>query len=540
MEINMKKMKYILWIFVLATITLSCTENDLADIQASKQDSESSIKLNFNITSATDVSISRATNEIPIKDLRVFIFDKNGDLMTEEVPFFDSNKVNNGINGGLKEVTYPTTGEEVYSGWVRITLKEGYSKEDEARILMLANTSAENMGDVYEPNTLDNISNIRTINSLLSYICEYKETVARPNNDRLMITGTYNTGETAVEEERDIIAFPLNYWENIPINMYRMDAKINFNVTAANECTFTLNSYQVYNVPKKANLFWKYYLLKGGEVDQTFPLFDRDASKENDDFFTTEKIEINAIAGPSSPASFNFYMPENLKRPKNFSTWKDETGEVAEKEKLAFRETHKIVDNQHLFTNAPVKGTYVILRGTYEGTTNINGESKKVKANVSYIIHLGFRSVSNDLNNFKGGTNDYLTRRNFLYTYNVQVNGINSIVTEVIQGGGKMPAAEGEITIEEEAITLSSSSASTITVYKGETLSTESAESWLKVDGQTITAKGITFDEDQTYDLAADALSEGTTSREITILGTRTSTNKQSKIIRKITVTQNP
>lgn len=538
MEINMKKMKYILWIFVLATITLSCTENDLADIQASKQDSESNIKLNFNITSATDVSISRATNEIPIKDLRVFIFDNNGDLMTEEVPFFDSNTVNNGINGGLKEVTYPTTGEEIYSGWVRITLKEGYSKEDEARILMLANTSAENMGDIYELSTLNDISKIKTIDNLLSYICEYKETVARPNNDRLMITGTYNTWETAVEKESDILAFPLNYWENIPINMYRMDAKINFNVTAANGCIFTLNSYQVYNVPKKAYLFWKYYLQQGGEVNHAYPLFNKDASKDNDDFFTTEEIEVNAIAGPSSPASFNFYMPENLKEPENFSSWKDETGEVTEKAKLAHREANEIVDNKHLFTNAPDKGTYVILRGAYEGTTTINGEPKKVKANVSYIIHLGFRSVSNDPSNFKGGTNDYLTKRNFLYTYNVRVNGINDIVTEVIQGGGKMPAAEGEITIEEESITLSNSSASTITVYKGETLSTESTENWLKVNGQTI--ESIKFSEKQEYPLTAETLPEGTTSRKITILGTRTSTNGQSKIIRKITVTQNP
>lgn len=536
----MKKIKYILWVFVLATITLSCTDNDLADIQEDKQVTENSIKLNYNIFSATDVSISRAIEMVPIEDLRVFIFDEEGRLMTDGVPFFDSTTLNDQTNGSLGEVHYPAINETAYSGWVRLPLKDGYTKESKAKILMVANTS--NMESVYTPNTLTQISEITTIDELLSCICEYQEEVARPNNDRLMITGTYNINEGAINDETNLISFTIGEWNNQLINMYRMDAKINFNVTAGEGCKFTLNSYQVYNVPKKAYLFWKYDLTRGGSVSEAYPLFNKDAATKEDDFFCTKEIEVNAVAGQSSPASFNFYMPENLKKPKHFSTWNDHN--KSEKDKLVFRETHRIGNgSEREFTNAPDNATYVILKGKYKGKTTVDGQSKDVTAEVSYIIHLGFRDVANNStpswNNFKGGTNDYLTRRNFLYTYNVRVNGINSIVTEVIQGGGKMPAAEGEITIEEESITLSNSSASTITVYKGETLSTESTENWLKVNGQTI-KESINFSEKQEYPLTAEVLPEGSTSRKITILATRTSTNGQSKIIRKITVTQNP
>lgn len=536
----MKKIKYILWVFVLATITLSCTDNDLADIQEDKQVTENSIKLNYNIFSATDVSISRAIEMVPIEDLQVFIFDENGRLMTDEVPFFNSTTLNDQTNGSLGEVHYPAINETAYSGWVRLSLKNEYTKESKARILMVANTL--NMQSVYTQKTLTQISEITTINELLSFICEYQEKVVRPNNDRLMITGTYNINEGAINDQTNLISFTIGEWNNRFINMYRMDAKINFNVTAGEGCKFTLNSYQVYNVPKKAYLFWKYDLTRGGSVGEAYPLFNKDAATKKDDFFSTKEIKVNAVAGQSSPASFNFYMPENLKKPKNFSKWNDHN--KSEKDKLVFRETHT-TGSERKFTNAPDNATYVILRGTYEGKTTVDGQSKDVTAEVSYIIHLGFRDVANNStpswNNFKGGTNDYLTRRNFLYTYNVRVNGINSIVTEVIQGGGKMPAAEGEITIEEEAITLPSSSASTITVYKDETLNTKSAESWLKVGDQTITTgKSIKFSKKKECALIADPLPEGTAPREITILGTRTSTNGQSKIIRKITVTQNP
>lgn len=91
------------------------------------------------------------------------------------------------------------------------------------------------------------------------------------------------------------------------------------------------------------------------------------------------------------------------------------------------------------FTHAPEDGTFIVVTGEYSG--------KSYFGSISYTIHLG---------NFSGKDSDYSTsgygnfsvNRNEYHTYNVTVNGVNSIVTEAdVKNDDTVPGAEGELTV---------------------------------------------------------------------------------------------
>ena len=88
---------------------------------------------------------------------------------------------------------------------------------------------------------------------------------------------------------------------------------------------------------------------------------------------------------------------------------------------------------QKKFTNAPAKGTYVVLKGKYEETKNGTTRS----ADVTYYVHLG--DCTKDVNN-------YDVERNCKYTYNITVAGVDKIIVEAKkESGADQPGAEGVV-----------------------------------------------------------------------------------------------
>lgn len=83
-----------------------------------------------------------------------------------------------------------------------------------------------------------------------------------------------------------------------------------------------------------------------------------------------------------------------------------------------------------VFTYAPQYGTFVAIEGLYIE----NSTSGKYVAETTYFVHLG--DFSDDLNNY-----DVL--RNYAYTYNITVAGVNKIIIEAEKQGNDQPGAEG-------------------------------------------------------------------------------------------------
>lgn len=117
---------------------------------------------------------------------------------------------------------------------------------------------------------------------------------------------------------------------------------------------------------------------------------------------------------------FEVYLPENLQT----------------KVKSANSKADRENDSQttpKVFTNAPAKGTYVVLKGKYEETNNGTTRS----ADVTYYVHLG--DCTADVNN-------YDVERNCKYTYNITVAGVDKIIVEAKkESGADQPGAEGVV-----------------------------------------------------------------------------------------------
>ena len=128
----------------------------------------------------------------------------------------------------------------------------------------------------------------------------------------------------------------------------------------------------------------------------------------------------------SDGGSFTFYMPENRKKYKTpAASYTD-------------RETVDKADGS--FTYADPNSTYIVVNGdlTFNATQEIDGETVKtvVDAFVTFTLHLGLGASAD------GNHNNYDTRRNSDYTYNIKVTGIESITTDVEVG---RPGYEGDI-----------------------------------------------------------------------------------------------
>lgn len=204
---------------------------------------------------------------------------------------------------------------------------------------------------------------------------------------------------------------------------------------------FELDSWQVYNLPRRTPLFCRGYG-EDSEPLQPRPInslvitrFDTDDEVVKDELPKTEKYD--GIAG------FNFFMadnhpgkgdPEKIKEYGDRAKWTgaDYTTPTPPEEKE--------------YTNAPAGATYVVLRGTYTGASYVTDADgtrslKNVSGDVTYTIFLGHDSGSGD----KADNTDFNTYRNYNYTYIVRVNGVDKITVEVNKEEEERPDAEGNI-----------------------------------------------------------------------------------------------
>lgn len=207
------------------------------------------------------------------------------------------------------------------------------------------------------------------------------------------------------------------------IHLRRIASKVSFNFATAEGVSFKPATYSIYNYPLLChaleNQGWN---KKDGSLDNamgTFPGTDIPALVNN-------ASQVKDILDMPFDGSTTFYMYENVQRPV-------QTGcDVYTK-----RELRDAGDYGH-FTYAPQYGTYVVVKGYYDGPISPSNP-QKVTGDVTYTIHLG------DFSSATGANDNFTIRRNAKYNYNVTINGVNSIYVEATTNSENQPGAEGNL-----------------------------------------------------------------------------------------------
>lgn len=201
---------------------------------------------------------------------------------------------------------------------------------------------------------------------------------------------------------------------NNTIHLRRVVAKIIFNTDVYKGDniirTFTPTSYDIVNIPHTGNLMESASILDGQDADNNYWVADK---------YSGVHIE--------NSTSFIAYIPENrqvalrdIKDGKEF--WHQREAD------------NKEPDPNKKFINAPLHGTYLRLHGRYTETKH-DTQGERV-AYVTYYVHLG------DFSNYNN--NEYNVHRNFQYTYNITVKGVQQIIVEAnTKTDSPQPGAEG-------------------------------------------------------------------------------------------------
>ena len=197
------------------------------------------------------------------------------------------------------------------------------------------------------------------------------------------------------------------------IYLKRVAAKVTFKIEVADGREFKLKSYQVCEVPKKVNVW------EGSTSEEIVS-------------YSTQELTISKDEG-----FFTFYMPENI------ANGKEGCNSADDREKLSKGSLRNPPPEGRVFTYVDKPATYVLLKGSYYAKDT---DGKETSAEVVYCIHLGLGAGSSDKVDHK----DFSTKRNMNYTYNIQIEGVESIKTEVTATDNNVWRQEGDVTVSGE------------------------------------------------------------------------------------------
>lgn len=385
----------------VALLLSSCSEDIFPGGSESNEDV--TISLAYSDVSPRDIVVnSRATpeEERHLNNLYIYIFDGNGNL-----------KGYKGIEGeaNLNQNTSSTTKEDITG----IKTRSG-----ESYIYAVANISStglypiETSSGAVAANKLPINLNEETARAggYDFTLDQLKALTFNRNNTSIDITSAFLMSG-AVQDGKLVnitTAGTIASGDNA-IRLSRIVSKVKFTIKAAKTTgvtrSFKLETYDIMNIAVDGSLVGK---IDGNSRKKT--------TNVNNNIGNT--VRPNDVENDAQ--FFEVYLPENLQ---------DAVSNVTTQ---AERED----DSQSIlkeFTNAPAKGTYVMLKGKYEETTSSSTKS----ADVTYYVHLG--DCTADVNN-------YDVERNCKYTYNITVAGVDRIIVEAKkESGADQPGAEGVV-----------------------------------------------------------------------------------------------
>ena len=369
-------------------------------------------------------------------------------------------------------VTQYTGGDEKTHGTLRIHVP----KRSGAEIYLIANIDSDMLN--ISPEKLNLITTKSELRSLMSTLNQ--EITSR--NGLFPMSGLYlnSDGTLGTVDITGLGIFPAGKRSgSVSIELTRFDAKVNVNVRVATDYElsqtsggttavqtlkeFRPESWQVVNLPKGC------FIASHPHTDDSIDYFSTDPvqfeSVGTSDFeykFTDSDGNEQKRTVTSELNGFSFYMLENHVEGKN----SDAFSALAVKDRFQAREKKdkdgdgKFDSTDGVWTYAPEKGTYLVIKGEIVMDVDVSSEAKQqnLAADVTYYVHLG------DLNKKGSDGNlsfdDYNVERNTTYNYTITIKGVHSIEVEVeTSGAGKAdqviethPGAEGMVYTAKEAI----------------------------------------------------------------------------------------
>lgn len=228
------------------------------------------------------------------------------------------------------------------------------------------------------------------------------------------------------------------------LELERTDSKVQFVVTSEipddknwTEFSFQPTGWTVKQVPRQSLILPKDAADEKGNWD-----FDGDGAV----YFNSPSYEFETFSRNGAlytGGSFVFYMPENRKKYKKEITGDIDIHNIGEFYALRDKRENSTPDTDENvtlgdFEYANANSTYVEITGILSYFERKDGVDQLVYANVRFLVHLGYAD---------GDVNDYDTKRNHSYTYNVKVKGVDNIEVDVDDKTDPRPGYDGDVVV---------------------------------------------------------------------------------------------
>lgn len=417
--------------------------------QPVKEGVPTTVQLGYSVDGALPMTRAEqdASYENDVNNLYIFVFDSNGsrvrttDDNDNDRSFFQESDMS--INHG------DGTPGNLTNGTIRFKVGSVLG----ATIIGIANLTTETTTTAFRV-TKEDMDAITTLDELSSYVMRMENGNTIERNALFMMTG-YAVDNATGSTDIDIVGNEGGTTElSCSIRLTRVDAKIRVNITSSpkdptwSNFSFEPRTWRVMRVPS-LTLLLPYDQTSGKTV--AGPWLDSEGvawdATVNAEYFDTQERPFETMDRTEDDntqfytgGSFVFYMPENRKRFREEITVTGNEGYALREESNTVNEVDGSKPGQ-IYTNTDFKyadpnSTYLILTG-YLSYTAQNGTV--VNTDARYIVHLGYYSKD---------PNDYDTKRNGDYTYNITVTGVNSLQTEVLNGAEDRedrPGYEGDV-----------------------------------------------------------------------------------------------
>ena len=417
--------------------------------QPVKEGVPTTVQLGYSVDGALPMTRAEqdASYENDVNNLYVFVFDSNG----SRVRTTDDN--DNDRNFFQESDMSITHGDGTPGNLTNGTIRFKVGSVLDATIIGIANLTTETTTTAFRV-TKEDMDAITTLDELSSYVMRMEDGNTIERNALFMMTG-YAVDNATGRTDIDIVGNEGGTTElSCSIRLTRVDAKIRVNITSSpkdptwRNFSFEPRTWRVMRVPSQT-LLLPYDQTSGKTV--AGPWLDSEGvawdATVNAEYFDTQERPFETMDRTEDDntqyytgGSFVFYMPENRKRYKEKIEATGTQGYALREESNTVNEVDGSKPGQ-IYTNTDFKyadpnSTYLILTG-YLSYTAQNGTV--VNTDARYIVHLGYYSKD---------PNDYDTKRNGDYTYNITVTGVNSLQTEVINGAEDRedrPGYEGDV-----------------------------------------------------------------------------------------------
>lgn len=395
----------------------SCEQlRELEETSVVEEGLDAAVRLSYG-SNVDKVEVTKAgltpTQESAIYSIYVMTFNQNGAR----------------TNNATDALFYRTDTQTSDRTWVDQSTEGNYSKGyiqfnaktgANTTVYAVANVNTPAMSGLYSLSS-DDLDKVKTLDDLKALTVGLNSnSVTR--GSQMMMLGILKDSETATEPKKITINSSTTVQEYSTLYFERQDAKVQFNVSihpdVAEDAEFELDlhSWQVFNVPYNANLVTTDILHDGLTKDEGLKVFNTSRSNQFD-----------------SGNSFTFYMLENNLAP------------VATLESYADREkknkgddgAYTLTDGEWSWLYSNEMSTYVQIKGRLSYKQNVENSTTKdhIHADFVYNVHLG---------NFSESVNNFWTKPNTHYTYNVYVKSVNNIITEVETSNNSEPFAENQ------------------------------------------------------------------------------------------------